>query len=185
VATGLEPVATYLEFLMVAISPEPDALDWPLKSAGSSIRLLWRKLGAVVWANNAGSFPNAPEEPGIYLIKVTLDGRYRIYIGETVNLRRRLRDFGGRAEERPNQRGKTTTNMRGRVRRTCRAGGNVVVYVLELPVRQLSRRETLDPYCRDCRIMLERLALSVAYVRGEPLINEHGFPEYPLGHPLQ
>jgi len=75
--------------------------------------------------------------------------------------------------------------MRGRIRRTCRAGGSAVVYLLDLPVKQLPDREALDPRCKDCRIALERLALSTAYMRGEPLINEHGFPEYPADDPLQ
>ena len=160
------------------ITSEADVMDWPLASAGSSIQLRWRKLGPVVWSGAAASFPVAPKQPGIYLIKVTLEHRYRIYIGEAGDLGRRLRRYGGRADEKPNQRGMTTTNMRGRVRRTCRAGGGAVVYLLGLPIRHLPERETLDPYCKDCRIALERLALSAAYLRGEPLINEHGFPEF-------
>ena len=48
----------------------------------------------------------------------------------------------------------------------------------------LPGREVLDSHCKDCRIALERLVLSAAYLRGEPLINEHGFPEYPPGDPL-
>ena len=32
--------------------------------------------------------------------------------------------------------------------------------------------------------MLERVALSAAYLRNEPLINEHGFPKAPQGDPL-
>jgi hypothetical protein len=160
---------------------EADTLNWPLTSANSSIELVWRKLGTVMWSGSAARFPAAPQEPGVYLIKVALDHRYRIYIGEAEELSRRLRRYGGQAAEKPNQRGKTTTNMRGRVRRTCRVGGDVVVYILELPIKHLPDREALDPHCKDCRIVLERLALSAAYLRGEPLINEHGFPEYPPG----
>jgi hypothetical protein len=33
--------------------------------------------------------------------------------------------------------------------------------------------------------MIERLAISAAYLHGEQLINEEGFPAYPDGHPLQ
>jgi hypothetical protein len=142
-------------------------------------------LGPVAWSGSAASFPAGPKEPGIYLIKVILDHRYRIYIGEAADLSGRLRRYGGQADEKPNQRGKTTTNMRGRIRRTCRVGGGAVVYLLELPIKHLPEREALDPYCKDCRIALERLALSAAYLRGELLINEHGFPEYPPGDPLQ
>jgi hypothetical protein len=167
------------------MTSEVDTLNWSLTSAGSSIQLAWRKLGPVAWSGTAASFPAAPRQPGIYLIKVTLDHRYRVYIGEAEDLGRRLRRYGGRADEKPNQRGMTTTNMRGRVRRTCRAGGGAVVYLLELPIKHLPEREVLDPHCKDCRIALERLALSAAYLCGEPLINEHGFPEYPPGDPLQ
>jgi hypothetical protein len=167
------------------MASEADVLLWPFISEGASIQLAWRMLGAVRWSGSAASFPPAPEEPGIYLIKVMLGARYRIYIGEAEDLSRRLRRYGGQAAEKPNQRGKTTTNMRGRVRRTCRAGGGAVVYLLDLPVKQLPEREALDPRCKDCRIVLERLALSTAYLRGEPLINEHGFPEYPANDPLQ
>ena len=166
------------------MTSEADVLNWPLTSVDSSIQLVWRKLGAVGWSGSAASFPVAPKEPGIYLIKVILDHRYRIYIGEADDLGRRLRRYGGWADEKPNQRGMTTTNMRGRVRRTCRAYGSVVVHLLELPIQHLPEREVLDPHCKDCRITLERIALSAAYLRGEPLINEHGFPEYPPGDPL-
>jgi hypothetical protein len=160
-------------------------LNWQLTSASSSIQLIWRKLGPVAWSGSAALFPAAPRQPGLYLIKVSLDHRYRIYIGETGDLRRRLRDYGGHADEKPNERGETTPNMRGRIRRTCRAGGGAVVYLLELPIKHLPEREELDQHCKDCRIALERLALSAAYLRGEPLINEHGFPEYPPGDPLR
>ena len=164
---------------------EATVLNWPLTSGDTSIQLVWRKLGPVVWSGSAASFPIAPKEPGIYLIKVTLDDRYRIYIGEAEDLNKRLRRYGGRADEKPNQRGMTTTNMRGRIRRTCRAGGRAAAYLLELPVKHLPERGALDLHCKDCRIVLERLALSAAYLRGEPLINEHGFPQYPAGDPLQ
>ena len=167
------------------MTSEPTALNWPLTSADSSIPLVWRMLGPVAWSGSAASFPAAPKEPGVYLIKVMLDERYRVYIGEAEDLNRRLRRYGGRADEKPNQREMTTTNMRGRIRRSCRAGGGAVAYLLELPLKHLPEREALDPHCKDCRIVLERLALSAAYLRGEPLINEHGFPRYPLGDPLQ
>jgi hypothetical protein len=163
---------------------EADTLDWPLTSAGSSIYLVWQKLGPVAWSGSAAAFPAAPEEPGIYLIQVTLDRSYRIYIGEAADLSQRLRRYGGRPNERPNQAGKTTSNMQGRIRRTYRAGGSATVYLLQLPIKQLPQREALDPACKDCRIVLERLALSAAYLRGEPLINEHGFPRYPSDDPL-
>lgn len=167
------------------MTSEPVALNWPLTSADSSIQLVWRMLGPVDWTGTAASFPAGPKEPGVYLIKVIFDDRYRIYIGEAEDLNRRLRRYGGRADEKPNQQGMTTTNMRGRLRRTCRAGGSAIAYLLELPIKKIPEREALDPYCKDCRIVLERLALSAAYLRGEPLINEHGFPEYPPGDPLQ
>ena len=32
--------------------------------------------------------------------------------------------------------------------------------------------------------MLERMALATAYMRHEPLINEHGFPKVLEGNPL-
>jgi hypothetical protein len=43
----------------------------------------------------------------------------------------------------------------------------------------------LDPDRKDHRIMIERLAISAAYLHGEQLINEEGFPAYPEGHPLR
>jgi hypothetical protein len=118
--------------------------------------------------------------PRVYLIRVILEHYiYRIYIGEAADLSRRLRRYGGRANERPNQRGKTTSNMRGRIRRTYRAGGSAMVYLLQLPIKQLPDREALGPRCKDCRVMLERLALSAAYLRGERLINNMDSPNTP------
>lgn len=119
------------------MTSEANVLNWPLTSGGSSIQLVWRNLGPVAWSGFAASFPAAPKEPGVYLIKVTLDDRYRIYIGEAEDLNGRLRRYGERADEKPNQRGMTTTNMRGRIRRTCRAGGSAAAYLLELPIRHL------------------------------------------------
>ena len=95
--------------------------------------------------------------------------RYRVYIGEAEDLNRRLRPYGGRADEKLNQREMTIRNMRGRIRRTCRAGGIAVACLLGLPVKHLPEREALDPHCKDCRIVLQRLALSAAYLRGEPV----------------
>jgi hypothetical protein len=131
------------------------------------------------------TFPAAPAEPGIYLIRVRLGQDSRVYIGEAADLGRRLRRYGGRAGERPNQRGMTTSNMRGRIRRSHRAGCSAEVYLLELPIRQAPQREALNPGCKDCRIVLERLALTAAYLRGEHVINEHGFPVYESIDPLQ
>jgi hypothetical protein len=169
----------------VSMELEADGLEWPLSSEGSFVRLTWRMLGPVAWSGSAAAFPPAPSEPGIYLIRVRLGQTCRVYIGEAADLGRRLRRYGGRADERPNQRGMTTSNMRGRIRRTYRAGGSAEVYLLELPVRQVPERDALDPGCKDCRIVLERLALTAAYLRGEHVINEHGFPGYPPGDPLQ
>ncbi|HTQ91209.1 MAG TPA: hypothetical protein VMK84_17125, partial [Streptosporangiaceae bacterium] len=105
--------------------------------------------------------------------------------GEAADLRKRLRRYAGRAEERPNERGMTSTNMRGRLTRTLRAGGEAVIYRLQLPLEQAHVGERLDLDRKDHRIMVERLAISAAYLQGEQLINEGGFPAYPKGHPLQ
>jgi hypothetical protein len=158
---------------------EADTLALSCMSTGYPIELVWLTLGAVAWSGFAAIFPAAPEEPGVYLIRVILEHSYRIYIGEAADLSRRLRRYGGRANERPNQRGKTTSSMRGRIRRTYRAGGSAMVYLLQLPLKQLPDREALGPRCKDCRIMLERLALSAAYLRGEHLINNTDSPNTP------
>jgi hypothetical protein len=142
-------------------------------------------LGPVAWSGSVATFPVAPAEPGIYLIRVMLGQSRRVYVGEAADLGRRLRSYGGRAEELPNQRGKTTSNMRGRIRRTYHAGGSAEVYLLEPPVRLIPEREALDTGCKDCRIALERPALTAAYLQGEHVINEHGFPRYLPGNPLQ
>lgn len=120
------------------------------------------------------------------MVKMIAHGRYRIYIGEAANLRKRLRRYGGQGAEHAIQRGKTTTNMRGRVRRTLREDdGSVEVYLLQLPIDSGNALCEDYPSCKDCRIMLERIALSTAYLRYEPLINEHGFPKPSSEDPLQ
>jgi len=75
--------------------------------------------------------------------------------------------------------------MKGRLTRTFREGGEAVIYILQLPLEQCPARERLDPDRKGHRIMIERLAISSAYLRGEQLINEGGFPAYPKGHSLQ
>jgi len=151
---------------------------WPLASGTADVQLRWHRLGAATWLDGVASFPRGPDEPGVYLVKLTARGKSRIYIGEAANLRKRLRSYGGRGAERPIERGKTTTNMRGRVRRVLREDdGSVEVYLLELPVSSGNAFCENYPACKDCRFMLERVALSAAYLRHEPLINEHGFPK--------
>jgi hypothetical protein len=137
-------------------------MEWLLRAEDSWTVLLWEKLGPVTWSADRASIPIAPATGGIYMIKVMLDGRYRIYIGEAANLRKRLRRYGGRGAERPNQQGKTASKMKGRLRRSCRAGGTADVYLLRLPICSEPAMYTLDVGCKDCRITLERLALSCA-----------------------
>jgi hypothetical protein len=159
---------------------------WPLVSETAGARLRWHRLGSATWLDGVASFPRGPDEPGVYLVKLTARGKYRIYIGEAANLRKRLRSYGGHGAERPIERGKTTTNMRGRVRRVLRENdGSVEVYLLELPIDSGHTLCENYPACKDCRIMLERVALSTAYLRHEPLINEHGFPKASPEDPLQ
>src|SRR5262252_602286 len=93
------------------------------------VELRWHIQSSVTWATDIATFPVTTDEPGVYLVKVTLGDRYRAYVGEAANLRKRLRSYGGRGVDVPNERGRTTHNMKGRVRRTFRAGGNVTVYL--------------------------------------------------------
>lgn len=159
---------------------------WPLVSENAAAQLRWHRLGSVTWLDGFASFPRGPDEPGVYLVKLAARGKYRIYIGEAENLRKRLRSYGGHGAERPIERGKTTTNMRGRVRRVLRENdGSVEVYLLQLPIDSGYALCEHCPACKDCRIMLERLALSTAYLRHEPLINEHVFPKASPDDPLQ
>jgi hypothetical protein len=146
-------------------------------------------MAAAGVGNAAGryrQFPKAPDDPGIYLVRLSAQDRYRIYIGEAANLRKRLRRYGGHGGERPPERGKTTTNMRGRVKRVLRdSTGRVDLYLLQLPVNSRYAMCPRFPACKDCRIMIERVAIAAAYLRHEPLINEHGFPEASAGDLLQ
>lgn len=165
---------------------QKNGFAWPLVSENASAQLRWHRLGTVSWLDGCATFPHGPDEPGVYLVKLAARGKYRIYIGEAENLRKRLRSYGGHGAERPIERGKTTTNMRGRVRRVLRENdGSVEVYLLQLPIDSGSALCEHYPACKDCRIMLERVALSTAYLRHEPLINEHGFPKASQDDPLQ
>lgn len=164
---------------------DAEDFEWLFMSPPQSIRLTWAKLGPIAWSGSVATFPVAPKESGVYLVRVVHGDDSRVYIGEAANLHHRLRSYGGNALERPNERGRTTANTRGRIRRTYRAGGNAAVWSLRLPIQRSPEREPLDPAIKDCRIMLERLAISAAYLHGEHLINERGFPEYPPGQPLE
>jgi len=165
---------------------QKDGFVWPLVSENASAQLRWHRLGSATWLDGFASFPRGPDQPGVYLVKLTASGKYRIYIGEAANLHKRLRSYGGHGAERPIERGKTTINMRGRVRRVLRENdGSVEVYLLEIPIDSGYALREHYPACKDCRIMLERVALSAAYVRQEPLINEHGFPKASPEDPLQ
>src|SRR5215475_10481214 len=93
---------------------QKDGFVWPLASESADAQLRWHRLGSATWLNGVASFPHGPDEPGVCLVKLTARGKYRIYIGEAANLRRRLRSYGGRGAEHPIERGLTTTNMRGR-----------------------------------------------------------------------
>jgi hypothetical protein len=66
--------------------------------------------------------------------------------------------------------------MRRCVRRALREDdGTVEVHLLEFPIDAGHGLCEHYPTCKDCRIMLERIGLSTAYLRHEPLINENGF----------
>jgi len=168
------------------MSQQQQHLIWPLATGTEAARLCWQRLGSVRWLEGAAHFPQAPEDPGVYLVKLSIRDQHRIYIGEAANLRKRLRRYGGRGVERPPERGKTTTNMRGRVRRVMHDdGGSVEVYLLQLPIDSGYAMCDSYPKCKDCRIMIERVAIATAYLRHEPLINEHGFPRSVSGDPLE
>ena len=170
---------------MVRAGMKTDGFVWRLGSGTPGVELRWHKLGHVSWREGSASFPLGPDVPGVYMVRLAARGKYRIYIGEAANLRKRLRRYGGRGAEHPNERGRTTSNMRGRVRRVLRENdGRVEVYLLELPIGSGQGLCENYPACKDCRIMLERVALSAAYLRNEPLINEHGFPKATQGDPL-
>ncbi len=138
---------------------EKGGFAWPLASESQGVQLRWHRLGSVTWLDGFASFPRSPDEPGVYMVKLTARGQCRIYIGEAANLRKRLRSYGGHGAEHPVQRGKTTTNMRGRVRRVLREmDGSAEVYLLGLPIDSANSMCEDYPACKDCRIMLERVA---------------------------
>lgn len=150
----------------VHMDEEKISFAWPLASGLAGVELRWHMLGSVTWLDGVASFPRGSDEPGVYMVRLTARGRYRIYIGEAANLRKRLRSYGGRGAQRPVERGKTTTNMRGRVRRVLREmDGSVEVYLLRLPIDSGHAMCEDYPACKDCRTMLERVALSAAYIR--------------------
>ena len=113
---------------------DAEEFEWLFMSQAQSIRLTWARLGRVAWSGSGATFPVAPQEPGVYLVGVALGDDSRVYIGEAANLRFRLRSYGGNAMERPNERGSTTANMLGRMRRAYRAGGSAAVWALKLPM---------------------------------------------------
>jgi len=169
----------------VHVSGEETGFVWSLTSGSAGVDLRWNELGSATWLNGVARFPRGPDEPGIYLVKLTARGRYRMYIGEAANLRKRLRSYGGKGVERDIERGKTTTNMRGRVRRALREDdGSVKVYLLQLPIDSGYAMCECYPACKNCRIMLERVALATGYLHHGPLINEHGFPKVSSEDPL-
>jgi hypothetical protein len=94
------------------MTQQENGFVWPLVSETAGVQLQWHKLGSATWLDGVASFPRGPDEPGVYLVKLAARGRYRIYIGEAANLRKRLRRYGGHGTERPIERGRTTTNMR-------------------------------------------------------------------------
>jgi hypothetical protein len=131
------------------VADERDHFDWPLVSGAATARLRWDRLGSAEFLDGAARLPQASEEPGVYLIRLSAQGRHRIYIGEAANLRKRLRRYGGAGAERPPSRGKTTTNMRGRIRRVVRdTTGRVEIYVLELPVNSGYAMCDRHPECK-------------------------------------
>jgi hypothetical protein len=164
---------------------DEDGFAWSLLSGSVDVELRWHKLGSVDWLDGIASFPCGPDKPGVYLVKLTARDRYRIYIGEAANVRKRLRSYGGRGADHAIAQGMTTTNMKSRVRRVLRErDGSVEIYLLQLPIDAGQAMCEKYPACKDCRIMLERVALTAAYLRHEPLINEHGFPKPSLDDPL-
>lgn len=65
----------------VGMGEEKNGFVWPLASESTGVQLRWHRLGSVTWLADFASFPRGPDEPGIYLVKLTARGRYRIYNG--------------------------------------------------------------------------------------------------------
>jgi hypothetical protein len=96
---------------------EPDIVTLKLK-------LEWKPIGRMIERGGRLHFPSVSKKAGIYRFDFKHDDYRALYVGETVNLERRFRDYGaaGRTQN-------TNNRLRGRMLLTLRAPGEVAVAI--------------------------------------------------------
>lgn len=114
-------------------------------------------------------FPRLPAEPGLYRFRLVKADRSTTYVGETVNLHRRM---AGYRSPGPSQ----TTNQRlnQRMRAHLGSGGQVLIETCtEATLDVNGEQRTLDLGARKSRLLAENAALH-ALPKSEPIENLPG-----------
>lgn len=162
--------------------------SWHLKTADSRVDMQWACCGEILWGNISNDpqtiyvrMPSLPKQPGVYLIEFSLKGRSRAYIGQTKNLQARLRKYAGSCSNSPPKAGNPEINMKGRFWRTFNNGGMASVYLLAEVGSKGCQVLSINS---DDLFILERIALTTAFLMGLPLINEKGYPRPSSEDPL-
>src|SRR5256885_10881807 len=113
------------------------------------------------------TFPPAPLGPGLYRLQLIDTRAATVYIGETVELRRRFHHY-----ERPGPSQTTNIRMQGRIRETLIAGGSVGVAVARAATATSGSVErALDLTNENERRALEAALIEQAVARGEVVEN--------------
>jgi hypothetical protein len=134
----------------------PDAIRLPA-SLEVAVEGVWRSVGSVTVSAEGGLvFPALPSVPGCYrLIWTSPDGVLRVYVGESVDLRRRMRNY-----ERPGVSQRTSLRVNALLADGLRNGDTVEVEMLDAAGLLISgERRPVDLSAKADRVLVEHAAL--------------------------
>lgn len=126
----------------------------------------WRVAGAVV-AGDDLTFPTVPPAPGIYrFVFTTADGVGSVYVGESVDVRRRMRNY-----RKPSPRQQTSTRIHHLLRARLASGDGVTLDLLTDTEVKSDQQVPVDLTSKAVRVLVEHAALVALAAAGYEVHN--------------
>lgn len=127
------------------------------------ISFVWTEIGAASLIDDGTLlFPDAPKTAGLYRFAVQSERRAGVYVGETVNLRRRFQQY-----RTPGARQQTNLRLNKVLVDALKSGGMVSVSIVEAAA--VSNWNLTD---KIHRVMLEHAAIASELAAGAKVLNE-------------
>lgn len=121
------------------------------------LKMKWQPIGRVILSNDVLLFPHVDKVPGIYRIRIRYkDNTEALYVGETVNLKRRLYNY-----KNPYKRQQTSWRINEKLVSVLKKGAEVSISIVtsNKGVLDLDKDTTLDLSSKVVRCLFENAAL--------------------------